>query len=91
MLGGALVFLNTSASSDPAATAVRSNHTEPLELVALGHARETHRADDHGTVRNPASGAKVEGLTAVISLLDRERCARLDEGRPAGLPGDQAR
>ena len=71
MLGGALIFLNTSAPGDNAATVSRVNHTEPLELVALGHARETNALTITGTVRNPASGVKVEGLTAVISLLDR--------------------
>ena len=72
MLGGALVFLNASGSSDPAATAVKVGPSEPLELVALGHARETHSLTITGTVRNPASGAKLEGLTAVVSLLDRD-------------------
>lgn len=72
MLGGALVFLNTSDSSDPqTATVAPVSRTEPLELVALGHARETNVLIISGTVRNPSSGAKVEGLTAVISLLDR--------------------
>ena len=71
VLGGALIFLNTSASGDHAATVSRVNHTEPLELVALGHAREISVLTITGTVRNPTSGAKVEGLTAVISLLDR--------------------
>jgi len=71
LLGGALVFLNTSDSSDTPATVAQVNHTEPLELVALGHARETSVLIISGTVRNPSSGAKVEGLTAVISLLDR--------------------
>ena len=71
LLGGALVFLNPSGSSDQAATVTQVNHTEPLELVALGHARETTVLTISGTVRNPASGANLEGLTAVISLLDR--------------------
>ena len=71
MLGGALIFLNTSASNDHAATVAQVNHTEPLELVALGHARDTSVLTITGTVRNPSSGVKVEGLTAVISLLDR--------------------
>ena len=47
MLGGALIFLNTSASNDHAATVAQVNHTEPLELVALGHAREVSVADDY--------------------------------------------
>lgn len=71
MLGGALIFLNTSASNDHAATVAQVNHTEPLELVALGHAREVSVLTITGTVRNPSSGGKLEGLTAVISLLDR--------------------
>jgi len=71
MLGGALVFLNTSDSSDQTATVAPVRHAEPLELVSLGHARETSVLTISGTVRNPSSGAKVEGLTAVISLLDR--------------------
>lgn len=71
MLGGALIFLNTSASNDHAATVAQVNHTEPLELVALGHAREVSVLTITGTVRNPTSGVKLEGLTAVISLLDR--------------------
>ena len=71
MLGGALVFLNTAAWSDRSATASRVNHTEPLELLSLGHARDISALTITGTIRNPASGIKVEGLTAVISLLDR--------------------
>jgi hypothetical protein len=71
MLGGALIFLNTSASNDHAATVAQVNHSEPLELVALGHARDMSVLTITGTVRNPSSGVKVEGLTAVISLLDR--------------------
>lgn len=71
MLGGALIFLNTSASNDHAATVAQVNHAEPLELVALGHAREVSVLTITGTVRNPSSGVKLEGLTAVISLLDR--------------------
>ena len=71
LLGGALIFLNTSASNDHAGTIAQVNHSEPLELVALGHARETSVLTITGTVRNPSSGVKMEGLTAVISLLDR--------------------
>jgi hypothetical protein len=71
MLGGALIFLNTSASNDHAATISQVNHSEPLELVALGHARDISVLTITGTVRNPSRGVKVEGLTAVISLLDR--------------------
>ena len=71
MLGGALVFLNTAGWSDRPSAASQVNPTEPLELLSLGHAREISVLKITGTVRNPASGIKVEGLTAVISLLDR--------------------
>jgi hypothetical protein len=50
---------------------VQAAHSEPLELVALGHVRDPKLLTITGTVRNPTSGAKLEGLTAVISLLDR--------------------
>jgi hypothetical protein len=70
-LGGALVFLNSSSSIDDGTVVVQAARSEPLELVALGHVRESKLLTITGTVRNPASGAKLEGLTAVISLLDR--------------------
>lgn len=70
LLGGALIFLNTAApgGGEPVALATPA---EPLELVALGHAREATVLTISGTVRNPSSGPKLEGLTAVVSLLDR--------------------
>ena len=71
MLGGTLIFLNTSASNDHAATGSQVAHNEPLELVALGHARDVSVLTISGTVRNPSNGVKLEGLTAVVSLLDR--------------------
>jgi hypothetical protein len=70
-LGGALVFLNSSASTDDGVAVVQAARSEPLELVALGHVRDPKLLTITGTVRNPTSGAKLEGLTAVISLLDR--------------------
>ncbi len=71
MLGGTLIFLNTSASDEHAAPLAQTAQSEPLELIALGHARELRVLTISGTVRNPATGAKLEGLTAVVSLLDR--------------------
>jgi hypothetical protein len=44
---------------------------DPLQLVALGHTREANSITISGTVRNPPSGHKLEGLTAVVSLLDK--------------------
>src|SRR5215203_467818 len=41
MLGGALFFLNTTAPDEQTSTSAHVGRAEPLELVALGHARET--------------------------------------------------
>ena len=71
LLGGTLVFLNTSASNEHATAIAEPAHAEPLELVALSHAREVRLLTISGTVRNPSTGVKLEGLTAVVSLLDR--------------------
>jgi hypothetical protein len=51
-----------AASAAPAAGAP----VAPLELVALGHERGSDRLTVRGVVRNPASGAPVERLTAVV-------------------------
>jgi hypothetical protein len=64
--------LNTSSSNEQRATVAQAPHTEPLELVALGHARNVTVLTISGTVRNPSTGVKLEGLTAVVSLLDRD-------------------
>jgi flagellar basal body-associated protein FliL len=70
MLGGALVFLSTSSSEDDHGTVASAPQADPLELVSLAHARESRVLTITGTVRNPSSGSKIEGLTAVVSLLD---------------------
>ena len=73
MLGGALLFLNTSTvETITPPTVAQVSHTEPLELVALGTRARRQRADDYRHRPQPREAAvKVEGLTAVISLLDR--------------------
>jgi hypothetical protein len=72
LLGGALLFLNTSDPAEPATSASHAAaQSEPLELVSLAHARDTSLLTISGTVRNPSRGDKLEGLTAVVSLLDR--------------------
>ena len=43
----------------------------PLELTALTHDRDADRLTVRGIVRNPARGASVQGLTAVVFLFDR--------------------
>jgi hypothetical protein len=43
-----------------------------LELVELGHERDGDRLTVRGVVRNPAGGAEVDRLDAVVLLFDRE-------------------
>ena len=71
ILGGAVLFLRTSAQDSgltPAHTTAQA--VDPLELVSLGHSRDARSLTITGTVRNPTSGHTLEGLTAVVSLLD---------------------
>jgi hypothetical protein len=67
LLGGALAFLNSAKPDHETAAAAAPT---PLELVALAHTREARSLTITGTVRNPSSGSRLDGLTAVVSLLD---------------------
>jgi hypothetical protein len=74
VLGSAMLFLRTSSqenSGTPIVQTAAAHAVDPLELVALGHTREANSLTISGTVRNPPSGHKLEGLTAVVSLLDK--------------------
>jgi hypothetical protein len=44
----------------------------PLELVALGHERDGDRLTVHGVVRNPAGGARIDRVAAVVFVFDRD-------------------
>jgi hypothetical protein len=44
----------------------------PLELVALGHDRDSDQLTVRGIVRNPAAGAAVDRLTAVVLAFDAD-------------------
>ena len=74
VLGSAMLFLRTTSSQDAGVTAAQTaaHRMDPLELVSLGHNREAKSLTISGTVRNPATGHKLEGLTAVVSLLDNK-------------------
>ena len=69
-LAGATIVLSTSNHERTPASAARATHPSPLELVSLGHSRAANSLTINGVVRNPADGAKLEGLTAVVSLID---------------------
>ena len=59
----------------------------PLELVALSHQRDGNDLEVSGTVRNPAAGEAVSGLSAVVYALDRNGVV-LGTGRaPVDYPG----
>ena len=79
-------------ANPPAADAVA---TPPLELVALGHERDGDRLTVRGVVRNPATGARLDDLSAVVILLNREggvlASARATvESAPLGPGGESA-
>jgi hypothetical protein len=70
LLGSGLLFLRMSAQDTGVSAAQVAQRAEPLELVSLGHSRQVRSLTISGIVRNPVSGTKLEGLTAVVSLLD---------------------
>lgn len=60
-------FSRAPAGASPStAAAVAAPAALPLELVALGHQRVGDQLTVRGVVRNPASGAGMAGLTAVV-------------------------
>ncbi len=63
LLGGR--FSHAPRTTNPA---VAAPSALPLELVALGHERVGDRLTVRGIVRNPASGAGMDRLTAVVFL-----------------------
>ena len=63
----------------------RSSTHEPLELVALGHAREVSVLTITGTVRNPASGVKAGRADGRRLAARPRRRARVHQGRAARL------
>jgi hypothetical protein len=69
-----MLSAGSRAATSPAATVngVAAGRTVPLELVALGHQRDGDRLTVRGIVRNPASGNRVDGLTAVVFLFNRD-------------------
>lgn len=64
--GGAETGVNGTRHGDPSPASV------PIELVALGHERDGDRLTVRGVVRNPGSGARVERLSVVVFLFNRD-------------------
>ena len=67
LAGAAIVFTSSNHQKAPVAGAT---HASPLELLSLNHSRDANALTINGVVRNPANGSKLEGLTAVVSLID---------------------
>jgi hypothetical protein len=63
------VFTTSSHGKTPA-SAASTAHASPLELVSLGHSRDCRLADDQRRGSQPGGRPKLEGLTAVVSLID---------------------
>ena len=62
----------TDAVEPGAGGAVAGRGARRSSCVALGHERDGDRLTVRGVVRNPASGAAVDRLTAVVFLFDRD-------------------
>jgi hypothetical protein len=66
----------------------------PLELVALEHDRDESRLIVRGIVRNPASAAKLNGLTAVVLVFSKDGAYIASERAPVAVaplaPGAEA-
>jgi hypothetical protein len=60
-----------SVESVTPATGANAESPVPLELLALGHARDGDRLTVRGVVRNPSVGREVDRVTAVVFLYDR--------------------
>jgi hypothetical protein len=68
-----------AAAGGEAATAVRASErpsrpaaAAPLELVALGHERDADGLTVRGVLRNPAAGAELSHLNAVVLVFNRD-------------------
>ena len=61
-----------AVGASPSGRAAPATAPVPLELVALGHERDGDRLIVRGVVRNPASGAARDRVTAVVSLFNRD-------------------
>jgi hypothetical protein len=69
LVGAAIVF-TSSSHVKTAAPVAQTASASPLELISLGHSRDVSSLTINGVVRNPSNGPKLEGLTAVVSLID---------------------
>jgi hypothetical protein len=69
-LSAIYIVSGQSAGAGQSAAAAAADD-RPLELVALGHAREGETLTVSGVVRNPSAGTERRHVTAVVFLFDR--------------------
>jgi hypothetical protein len=62
----------TARATPGAAPAATGADPLPLELVALGHDRDGDRLTVRGVVRNPAAGAPIARLVAIVFVFNRD-------------------
>jgi hypothetical protein len=88
--GGYWMIFGQSTATAATADAPKA----PLELVSLRHERRGGRLAVTGLVRNPAAGAPVEKLAAVVFLFDRQggfvTSARAEVDFTRLSPGDES-
>jgi len=92
VMGG--VFTVFGGGSPAADTAASVRAEAPLELVSLRHERQSAGLAITGLVRNPARGAEVEKLAAVVLLFDQQGAlvtsSRADVDFTRLGPGDES-
>jgi hypothetical protein len=88
-------YFTVFGGDSPSGSAAASAGAEaPLELVSLRHDRQRAELAITGLVRNPASGAAVEKLAAVVLLFDQQGAlvtsARANVDFTTLAPGDES-
>lgn len=83
----------TTAASPAESNSTAAAEAAPLELIALSQEREGDELTIRGTVRNPATGAAMNQLSAVVSLIDRDgnllSSSRVLVAAPTLIPGGE--
>lgn len=93
----AVVVSGGGSSSEVVARSATPPATEatiPIELLALVHEREGNALTVRGVVRNPPGGSEKDGLTAIVSLFNRDgnflMSARAAVESSALIPGGES-
>jgi len=71
LIAVAAIGLKSASAFRPGAAAAAATPSRPLELLVLDHTRVGGHLAIRGVVKNPAGGAPVKGMVAVVQLFDR--------------------